>query len=330
MISVVIPLYNKEKSISTTLRSVIDQSYTDYEVIVVDDGSTDRSADVVCDFIRANDGMSRKMNDEPKVLNEPHLQCSMSRDKSLIDGKIRLISQANGGVSAARNRGVMEAKGEYIAFLDGDDIWEPTYLEEAAKLIHDFPDGSIYGVGIGRVLACKRYPASEFVPTGFRGIVENLWDSPNTMLAWTSSSTLCPRALALKTLANEHLTHGEDLDQWLRLMLQGDAVFYNKTLAYYVQDAENRAMHRVPPIDKHIVSIIDQYAEARENNAAFRKAFDTQMIYLLYEYLFTPYKKEAQRLAEQLDYSQLKRSLQFRMKQPHIYIMYLKIKSMFF
>lgn len=289
-ISIVIPLYNKGISITTTLQSVIYQTYADYEIIVVDDGSTDNSLAVV-----------------RKRLSE------------LGNEKVRIIHKENGGVSSARNRGVREAKGKYIAFLDGDDVWEPTYLEEAAKLICDFPCAAIYGLGLGKMLGGMRYPAPEFVPANFRGVVDDVWREHNTMLSWTGSSTICPRALALRTLANEHLTHGEDLDQWLRLMLQGDAVFYNKTLAYYVKDAENRAMYHMPPIDKHIVSIIDQYAEARKNNAAFRKAFDTQMIYFLYEYLFTPNKKEALRLAEQLDYSQLKRSMRFRMKFPHLY-----------
>ena len=289
-ISIVIPLYNKEKSIVSTIKSVVAQTYKDWELIIVDDGSTDNSLKIVCERVR-------------EIGNE----------------RIKVIHQENAGVSAARNRGVREAKGDYVAFLDGDDIWEPTYLEEAAKLIHDYPNATIYGMGLGKMLGGKRYPAQEFIPANFRGVVDDLWQKHNTMLSWTGSSTICPRALALRTLANEHLTHGEDLDQWLRLMLQGDAVFYNKTLAYYVKDAENRAMYHMPPIDKHMVSIIDQYAEARNNNAAFRKAFDTQMIYFLYEYLFTPNKKEALRLAEQLDYSQLKRSMRFRMKFPYIY-----------
>lgn len=305
MISVVIPLYNKGKSINATLQSVLNQTYTDWECIVVDDGSTDRSADVVCDFIRANDGMSRA-----NALNEP---------LSLNDGKIRIISQVNRGVSAARNRGVKEAKGEYVAFLDGDDIWEATYLEEAAKLIRDFSGAAIYGLGLGKMLGGMCYPAPEFLPANFRGVVENLWENYNTMMSWTSSSTICPRELALTTPADEQLTHGEDLDQWLRLMLQGDAVFYNKTLAYYVLDAENRAMHRIQSIEHHVVSVIERYAEARQKNAAFRKAFDTQMAYFLYEYMFTKDKAEAKRQSQLLDYSQLKFSLRFRMKCPYLY-----------
>lgn len=301
MISVVVPLYNKEKSVRATLESVLAQTYTDYEVVIVNDGSTDNSVAVCEDIINS---------------------LTPSFDNSL-----RIFSKPNGGVSSARNFGVEKSRGEYVAFLDGDDLWESNYLEEALRLIEDYPNAAIYGLGLGKIIGKKRYPAPDFVPDGFRGVVSNLWENHNTMLAWTSSSTICPRELALKTPTNEQLTHGEDLDQWLRLMLQGDAVFYNKTLAYYVQDAENRAMHRMPPIDKHVVSVIGQYAEARKNNAAFRKAFDTQMIYFLYQYMFTPYKKEAQRLAKSLDYSQLKRSLRFRMQYPYVYRMYERVKD---
>ena len=293
MISVVIPLYNKEKSIERTIQSVLSQTYKDYELVVVNDGSTDRSLEVV-----------ERMKVE----------------------RIKVVSQTNVGVSAARNRGVKEAKGEYVAFLDGDDIWDPKFLEEAAKLIHDYPTGVIYGLGLGYIANGVRYLSDEYVPRDFRGVVKDLWNDPNTMMAWSGSSTICPRELALRTPANEQLTHGEDLDQWLRLMLQGDAVVYNKTLAYYILDAENRAMRRMPPIDKHIVSVIDSYAEVRKNNAAFRKAFDTQMIYFLYKYMFTPYKKEAQQLAELLDYNQLKRSMRFRMKHPYLYKLIRMIK----
>lgn len=301
MISVVIPLYNKEKSVRSTLESVLAQTYTDYEIIVVDDGSTDNSVAVCEDIINS---------------------LTPSFDNSL-----RIFSKPNGGVSSARNFGVEKSRGEYVAFLDGDDLWEPTFLEEAVKLIIDYPGAAIYGLGLGSMTNGEKHPAPEFVPAGYRGVVSNLWDNPNTMLAWTSSSTICPRDLLLKTPANTHLTHGEDLDQWLRLMLQGEAVFYNKTLAYYVKDAENRAMYKMPPIEKHIVSVIGDYAEVRKRNPQFKRAFDTQMIYFLYLYMFTPYKKEAQRLAKLLDYSQLKRSLRFRIKYPRIYRMYERMKN---
>ena len=303
MISVVIPLYNKEKAVRATLESVLVQTYTDYEIVIINDGSTDNSVAVVESIIT---------------------KCQMTNDKC----PIRLFSKPNGGVSSARNFGVEKSRGEYVAFLDGDDLWEPTYLEEAVRLIQDFPGAAIYGLGLGSMTNGEKHPAADFVPAGYRGVVANLWDNPNTMLAWTSSGSICPRELLLKNPANTRLTHGEDLDQWLRLMLQGDAVFYNKTLAYYAKDAENRAMYKMPPIEKHIVSVIGDYADARKRNPHFKRAFDTQMIYFLYRYMFTPDKKEAQQLAEMLDYSQLKKSLRFRIKHPRIYRWYERMKEL--
>jgi len=124
MISVVIPLYNKEKSIVRTLESVKAQTFTDYECIIVNDGSTDSSAQVVEQWIKDN----------------PHYAL-----------RFTLYTQPNGGVSSARNRGIQEAQGDYIAFLDGDDLWAPTYLEEVAKLIADYPDMGLYAMGYEEV-----------------------------------------------------------------------------------------------------------------------------------------------------------------------------------
>ncbi len=94
LISVVIPLYNKEPYIKRAIDSILAQKIQDYEIIVIDDGSTDKSAEVV---------------------------------KSFPDPRIRLIQQENAGVSAARNRGIEEAKAELIAFLDADDEWTPIF-----------------------------------------------------------------------------------------------------------------------------------------------------------------------------------------------------------
>ena len=97
MISVIIPLYNKENSVRATLESVRVQSYTDWECIVVDDGSTDNSREVAEQF-------------------------------KILDLRFKILSKSNGGVCSARNRGIKEAEGEYIALLDGDDQWDKEYL----------------------------------------------------------------------------------------------------------------------------------------------------------------------------------------------------------
>src|SRR5690606_27294669 len=101
MFSVVIPLYNKEANIRQTLESVLNQTCTDFGIVIGNDGSKDNSRDVVL---------------------------------SMDDARIRLIDQENAGVSAARNRGIKEARGEWIAFLDADDLWREDKRSEERRV----------------------------------------------------------------------------------------------------------------------------------------------------------------------------------------------------
>lgn len=114
LISVIIPLYNKEKVVLKTLQSIVQQSYNDFEVVIVNDGSTDQSVKIISDFLINNNNLSHVSN-------------------------IRLIHKSNGGVASARNRGIEDAKGQYIAFLDADDEWMPDFLTYINELIVKYP-----------------------------------------------------------------------------------------------------------------------------------------------------------------------------------------------
>ena len=291
MISVIIPLYNKEKSITTTLESVLAQTYTDYEVVVVDDGSTDNSANIV-----------RKLSNE----------------------KIRFISQPNGGVSAARNTGIMAAKGEYVAFLDADDLWAPNYFETLAALIEDFPEAGLYSLGYVEIDG-NEIPKSNSVTTTIeRGMITQPWNKKYRV--WTGSVAAKKERMIKIGLFDTRMTHGEDIDMWWRLMLDGGLAIDSTCCAYYRQDTENRAMHKVIPLETHIPYYMDKFAEARTANPVFRRYFDEQMIYRLYPYLFErKYRKEASRIAKMIDYSQLKGTMHFRMVCPYLYRLYQKI-----
>ena len=122
MFSVVIPLYNKEAYIADTVKSVLNQSLCDFELIIVNDGSTDKSLQVVREFS---------------------------------DCRIKVFSNRNGGVSHARNFGVRHAQGDYIAFLDADDLWDSTYLSEMKSFIERFPGCGLY-ISAHRVIERSR------------------------------------------------------------------------------------------------------------------------------------------------------------------------------
>ena len=123
--SIIIPLYNKVPYVAKAIQSVLAQTFTDYELVIVDDGSEDNSADVAAKVI------------------EGHVNC-------------RLMKQENEGVSVARNNGVSVSQGEYLCFLDADDWWEPTFLEELDQLVAEFPDAGIYGTNYTIVNETKR------------------------------------------------------------------------------------------------------------------------------------------------------------------------------
>lgn len=205
--SVIIPLYNKAPYIRKALESVFAQTYTDFELIIVDDGSTDDSAAIA-------------------------EECT--RTSSLSPLAYRLIKQPNAGVSAARNNGVAQANGDYLAFLDADDWWEPTYLERMAQLIEDYPEAGLYGMnyiyykpGKTRVaLKCK---------TGYINYPKAYYES-GAMPVWTGA-TMIP-----KVVFDEMggfpvgIKLGEDFLLWAKTAMHYPVAFCEDALAYYNND----------------------------------------------------------------------------------------------
>ena len=115
-VSVIIPIYNKTLYVAKALDSVLAQTFTDYECIIINDGSTDDSASVVKQWIQ---------------------------NKACSD-RFRLINQQNAGVSEARNHGIASSQGEYVAFLDADDWWSPTYLEKMISFAAEYPEAGVW------------------------------------------------------------------------------------------------------------------------------------------------------------------------------------------
>lgn len=113
MISVIIPLYNKEHYIRATIESVLAQTYNDFELIIINDGSTDNSLRIVSEF------------EDPRII---------------------IVNQKNAGVSAARNHGIRIATGDFISFLDADDTWKSGFLKAMYDLSQQYPQESVFGV----------------------------------------------------------------------------------------------------------------------------------------------------------------------------------------
>lgn len=201
--SIIIPLFNKEYSIISTIQSIINQSIYDWELIIVDDGSTDNSLELVKEFI-----------------NMP----------SVKELNIDIISQKNQGVSAARNNGVRRAKNNYICFLDADDEWKPSFLEEMYNLINDFPEANLYCLQHETKIDEKDPIRNRcYHKDGFRGYVKNFFKA-SLIGSIANSSKICIKKSALESVGGFPESHqsGEDLYVWMQISLNGSVAFYNK------------------------------------------------------------------------------------------------------
>ncbi len=205
MFSVVIPLYNKELSIQNTIFSVLKQSYQNFEIVIINDGSTDNSADAV---------------------------------KSINDDRIRLINQENQGVSAARNKGIKEARFEWVALLDGDDLWETNHLEEIIKMMNIFPNERVYVTSFE--YSDKREMYKHVRENSIFKIDNYFKEAIRENLMWTSIVVVHKSCFDEIGFFNQILVRGEDLDLWARLAKKYQIVKSVKITALYRVDSENR------------------------------------------------------------------------------------------
>ena len=208
--SVVIPLYNKEKEIIEAIQSVMDQKCVPGEIIVVDDGSTDNGVNIA---------------------------------KERFKDSIKLISQKNMGVSSARNRGIQEAKNEYICLLDADDLWETGFLEEMEKLIKFFPEALFYATSHKNIDEQGEYLKSKLTfEESYMGIIENFMKTFRKNYGLLNSSSVCIRK-SVNVRFPENEKRGEDICVWLELSLKGKFAFSAKPLSIYRLNASNRSGH---------------------------------------------------------------------------------------
>jgi hypothetical protein len=205
-VSVIIPLYNKAPYVRRALDSVAAQTFADFEVIVVDDGSTDGGGSVVAGYA---------------------------------DARFRLVTQANAGPGAARNAGIAEARGELIASLDADDEWLPTYLEESVGRLEEFGP-EVASISSGYLL----HPSGHSTEPMWRrrGLTEGVHRAgPEaspwlvvSQLAYMTPCTTVARAEVIRRwggfYGREKCLFAEDAFLWLKVLLNERVAFHLKPL----------------------------------------------------------------------------------------------------
>ncbi|MDP2025292.1 glycosyltransferase [Sulfuriferula sp.] len=197
-IAIIMPCYNCAAHLATSIGSVLAQTYTDWELIVVDDGSTDTSAAQVA---------------------------------TLDDPRIQLIRQANAGVSAARNRALQAANSELVAFLDADDIWAPTFLEAMLKALDAQPAAALAYCGWQNI-GLPGGRSAPFVPPDYE--TPHKLETLLGGCRWPIHATLTRHAAITAAGGfNPRYSHAEDFALWLQIATQTPIVRVADVLAYY-------------------------------------------------------------------------------------------------
>ncbi|WP_310990979.1 glycosyltransferase family 2 protein [Aequorivita marina] len=288
--SVVIAVFNKEKYIADTLKSVLAQTYQNFEIVILNDGSTDTS--------------------EAEILK-------------FKDPRIRYFSKENQGAGAARNFVIKQAKHDYIALLDADDSWLPLYLEEQAKLISDFPKENVFATAIDIQKGKKIYPSAYSVPNlkPNEARTVNFYEASCLNSILTSSSTVVHKDVFAKVgYYNPSIKSGQDTDLWIRIGLEYPVVFLNKTCAIYKYAVASLSNSRLKTSDK---ASYEKYEVYEKNNLALKKFLDLNRYSLCIVAKMEGNKAVFQQNYQKINLENLTKKQQFLLKQNKITLKYL-------
>lgn len=227
LIAVVMPLYNKGADASRAVKSVLAQKISDFELIVINDGSTDNGPELV---------------------------------RSMQDPRIRIIDQANAGVSAARNRGIEEAIADLIAFLDADDEWEPDFLATIIRLRDKFPSCEVFVTAY-----FYSYPDGRKRAIFFRGMPKSPWEGvadfsfPCDLDPPISMSAIAVTKKAMTSVGGfpVGITFGEDLLMRARLRLEYEIAYSSHPCSIYWAPTSGRP-ERIPQYPDFVGEELEQ------------------------------------------------------------------------
>ncbi len=281
--AVVIPVYNKAPYVARALTSVLRQSFADWELVVVDDGSIDGSTEVIARYT---------------------------------DSRMRVVRQDNAGVASARNRGVAQTSAPFVAFLDADDWWEPTFLQEMDALIRRHPGAGLYSSRYWIVRRGQRSVAALNVERDFEeGEVDYFGLYAQTLCMPLCTGSVCvPREVFDKAGGfRPGVRLGEDFLLWAGIALENKTVVINKPLLSYNQDVDVafRGTHHLYPPEEHFLWHLGDLEERGKGCASLRQLLDNMRTYNLMSYLLEPhYCAAARKELEKVDWARQPRDIQ--------------------
>lgn len=286
--SIIIPLYNKAPYIRKALESVFAQTFQDFELIVVDDGSKDSSYEIAKAILA----------------------------KSNVN--YQLIHQDNAGVSTARNNGVTSSHGDYLCFLDADDWWAPSFLEKMDRLIRDYPEAGIYGTNYYYVKNGRQKVCVTTAETGYINYCQ-VYAEKLQMPLWTGAVCV-PRSTFDEMCGfRPHLRLGEDFDLWIRIALKYKVAFLDEPHSYYFQDSDPawRLVEKLHDPKSHMLWNLDYLSDEESNNPDYKQLIDNLRTYSLLPYYMSAQYHDAAKLElSKVDWSKQPQKIRRLYKQP--------------
>ncbi len=225
-ISVIIPIYNKQSTILRAINSVLTQCCPATELILVDDGSSDKSASVVKEYLSA---------------------------QSTSPTRCQLIQTTNSGVSAARNTGIQQANGNYLALLDADDAWSPDHLENIQRLIEYFPESLAWATGYQFVESqtgiVKKASWTQLPKLKNEGVFDRYFQLAAQGDLPISASSICLSREAIDSIGGFPVGQamGEDQWVWSLLAIHGQIAYTKTITSQYYLNSVNSLMEGAPP-----------------------------------------------------------------------------------
>ncbi|MCB0455070.1 MAG: glycosyltransferase family 2 protein [Aequorivita sp.] len=287
--SVVISVFNKEKYIAETLKSVLAQTFTDFEVVILNDGSTDNSEAEILKF------------------NDP---------------RIRYFSKENQGASVARNFTIQQAKAEYIALMDADDYWYPFYLEEQNILIIEFPNESVFATATEIKRNGKVFKNSYSLPTiANNAVIVDYFEASQLDSVLLSISTVLKKEVFENVgWYDPKIKSGEDTDLYVRIGLKYKVVFSPKVCATYVV-RKNSLFQSVKKFEEK--ANFEAYESFEKDNPALKKFLDLNRYSLCILAKIEGNKEAFKKNLQKINQENLSKKQQFLLRQNKTILKYL-------
>ncbi len=301
LISVVIPLYNKENYIQNTLKSILNQRFKNFEILIINDGSTDKSVEKV-------EALLKNFNN------------------------FTIYNQKNRGLSAARNKGLSMAKGNIIALIDADDLWHESFLQSIYNLYSNFPEATFYGTDY-----LEKYSSTNIIEPK-KNIDPKLKNKTfiidDFFLSNKFQPIICQSSMAFKkeiteTISfDETINYAEDVDFYLKSFIKQKLAYDYTPLATILSDVPYQ-ITKIGIKNKTLPNF-SKYEKEHLNNKSLKEYLDFKRYMYAIQYKLDKDKINFSKITEHINFNNLSIKQRVLLKSPLFFLKFLKlIKKLF-